>query len=78
MSTTPIAITGAIIIKLNKKYGLIKLRSKTNAIDTIDDVMKICLTLIFLDFGRLDEPFYFCPELSLRAIFTYLKGENTC
>jgi hypothetical protein len=48
MSIIPIAISGPIIIKLNKKYGLTKLRSKIAAIDTTDDTMKICLPLILL------------------------------
>jgi hypothetical protein len=60
MSITPITINGAIIIKPNKKYGLIKPRSKIAAIDTIDDVIKICLPLIFLNFGRL-RAFLFLP-----------------
>ena len=60
MSITPITISGAIIIKNNKKYGLTKLRIKIVKTKTIDDIIKICLTLILLMiFGRL-RAFYDC------------------
>ena len=73
MSNTPITIIGPIIIKLNKKYGLIKLSSKIAAIDTIDDVIKICLTLIFLNFGRL-RAFLFLPWIKSKTYLYTFKG----
>jgi len=53
MSITPMTIIGPITIKPSKKYGLIKLRNKIAATNTKDDVMKICLALIFWYFGTL-------------------------
>jgi hypothetical protein len=50
---------GPIITKLNKKYGLIKLRSKITAINIIDDVIKICLTFIFFIFWQASRLFIF-------------------
>lgn len=76
MSTTPTAIIGPIITKLSKKYRLIRPRSKIAAIDAIDEVMKICLTLIFYDSGRLRLLILYA-ESSLDLSSTYLKSENT-
>ena len=70
MSITPTTIIGPIIIKLSKKYGLIKLRSNIAPINAIDVVMKICLKLIFYIFGWLRPPL-FRAESSLDLSYTY-------
>ena len=65
ISLTPTKTTGPIINKLNKKYGLINPSSKITAIKTIDAVIKICLTLIFVNSGRL-RAFSFYPNFKSR------------